>query len=566
MAERELWQRHTDCRGQLGGIMAEVASGITIINNNAVPTHFESLGEGGYRSVDDNAARDAIADTRRNEGMQVFVRSTGVTYRKALPLSSNGATWEPVPSGLDFWSEDGTGNLTPDTSAAQNIGSDSNRVLQTTSNRGLIISGGSSPSFGSGAAQVVARFLGGGGTENISAAGGYYGYGAPALVAASASAGAGSTSEVLAFTNAVILGSTDSSYGGTARIRAGNEYGYYASAGMSLAGGNARSTAAGSNARIESINGSIAFGYALAQYGGSATIESNGNGSVATGSARGTTGLSIIRASGSGSSVAGDVSASGQMIASGNGSRINGQVQNGGVMLNSGAGSNLVGHVNGAGSSMNSVGSAGNIHGRAINGGVISNDIASVGSTLSGVADGAGSLINCTAIAGRAHGETSAAGVIEALASSADARGRAINGGRVTASGIASTAIGTADGAFARVTSTGEGSLAIAAVAGVEICTVSGRNAQQIGIGTNTIADSMRLGVGIRIHHLDAVPPVLADGDIFRSGTNVSIRSSGGSVTFDRPTITGSRAGNAALTSLLSLLNTSGLIIDNTTA
>lgn len=45
------------------------------------PAHDEQYGKGGYRSVDDVTAMNAIHALRRTIGMRVYVRSNGITYR-----------------------------------------------------------------------------------------------------------------------------------------------------------------------------------------------------------------------------------------------------------------------------------------------------------------------------------------------------------------------------------------------------------------------------------------------------------------------------------------------------
>lgn len=61
------------------------------------PTHDEQWGLGGYRSVSDTTERDAISADRRNEGMLVFCRDTGIRYRLGAGLTN--ADWTPDSSG-----------------------------------------------------------------------------------------------------------------------------------------------------------------------------------------------------------------------------------------------------------------------------------------------------------------------------------------------------------------------------------------------------------------------------------------------------------------------------------
>lgn len=61
------------------------------------PTHDEQWGLGGYRSVADTTERDAITDDRRNEGMLVYCRDSGIRYRLGAGLTNG--DWTPDGSG-----------------------------------------------------------------------------------------------------------------------------------------------------------------------------------------------------------------------------------------------------------------------------------------------------------------------------------------------------------------------------------------------------------------------------------------------------------------------------------
>lgn len=61
------------------------------------PTHDEQYGLGGYRSVASTTERDAITDDRRNEGMLVYCRDSGIRYRLGAGLTN--ADWTPDSSG-----------------------------------------------------------------------------------------------------------------------------------------------------------------------------------------------------------------------------------------------------------------------------------------------------------------------------------------------------------------------------------------------------------------------------------------------------------------------------------
>jgi hypothetical protein len=49
-------------------------------DQDSYATHFAKYGQGGWRAVVDEVARDAISDDRREEGMAVFVLSSGKVF------------------------------------------------------------------------------------------------------------------------------------------------------------------------------------------------------------------------------------------------------------------------------------------------------------------------------------------------------------------------------------------------------------------------------------------------------------------------------------------------------
>ena len=64
---------------------------------DAYPTHEDTLGKGGYSSVADVTARDAISTLRRKIGMMVYVESDGLTYQ--LQGGVDNADWVEFTSG-----------------------------------------------------------------------------------------------------------------------------------------------------------------------------------------------------------------------------------------------------------------------------------------------------------------------------------------------------------------------------------------------------------------------------------------------------------------------------------
>lgn len=81
-----------------------VAAGLVPTDSaDTFPTHDEQYGKGGWRSVADAAARDAITPDRRTLGMHVFVRALGATY--FLEGGIDNDDWRPVQTfdlGVDL--------------------------------------------------------------------------------------------------------------------------------------------------------------------------------------------------------------------------------------------------------------------------------------------------------------------------------------------------------------------------------------------------------------------------------------------------------------------------------
>lgn len=68
-----------------------------LTDSDGYPTHVDTYGKGGLRSVADNDARDAIPAARRSEGMFVYVNSTGTLYTLGSDLSS----WTEFSAGSE---------------------------------------------------------------------------------------------------------------------------------------------------------------------------------------------------------------------------------------------------------------------------------------------------------------------------------------------------------------------------------------------------------------------------------------------------------------------------------
>jgi hypothetical protein len=143
------------------------------------------------------------------------------------------------------------------------------------------------------------------------------------------------------------------------------------------------------------------------------------------------------------------------------------------------------------------------------------------------------------------------------------AQGAASGGGIIRAAGSGAFAQG-----FAPVNSiiaTGAGALAIGNATAGNIA-ATGVNAQQFGPGTNSEANSLKVGTaGLRFKGTAGAPGTPVVGDMWvDAGGFITVRTpTGVNLSLNRPTVTGSRGGNAALASLLTQLATMGLIVDS---
>lgn len=146
-----------------------------------------------------------------------------------------------------------------------------------------------------------------------------------------------------------------------------------------------------------------------------------------------------------------------------------------------------------------------------------------------------------------AHGNQTGAGNIEATGQGAFAVGRCLSGYSITASGLGAFAVGESDTAS---------------------IVASATNSVQFGPGTNSLADSLKVGTaGIRFKGTTGAPGTPVNGDFWIASGDINFRSNGVTVgPFNQPSVTGSRAGNAALASLLTQLATMNIITDSSTA
>jgi hypothetical protein len=75
-------------------IAAPIGPGST---DDVFPTHDAQYGRGGYRAVENNAARDAIPAERRSAGMVVFTTATNLNW----VLNSDLTTWRSSTPALE---------------------------------------------------------------------------------------------------------------------------------------------------------------------------------------------------------------------------------------------------------------------------------------------------------------------------------------------------------------------------------------------------------------------------------------------------------------------------------
>ncbi len=90
------------------------------------PTHFETYGLGGYRTVADKGERDVITTARRKQGMLVYVASEDKTYmlKSASPDDTknvDGVDWV-VAGGNTAWSLSGNAGTNPTATETDFIG------------------------------------------------------------------------------------------------------------------------------------------------------------------------------------------------------------------------------------------------------------------------------------------------------------------------------------------------------------------------------------------------------------------------------------------------------------
>lgn len=85
--------------------MPEITDGVRVTGSitptdttDTYPTHSAEYGKGGHRSVADVTARDAIPADRREEGMTVYVVSTGITFKLVGGITNS--NWVGASAGV----------------------------------------------------------------------------------------------------------------------------------------------------------------------------------------------------------------------------------------------------------------------------------------------------------------------------------------------------------------------------------------------------------------------------------------------------------------------------------
>lgn len=189
------------------------------------------------------------------------------------------------------------------------------------------------------------------------------------------------------------------------------------------------------------------------------------------------------------------------------------------------------------------------------------------GTFAQGTVQNAASIISSGA-GSFAQGRGATTATVTASANGSFAQGNATGSGGIYASGQGSIAHGRSTGTYT-ITASGLGSGALGETSGGSIV-ANQTNGFQFGPGTNALATSLAVGdisgTGIRVAGGGA-PGTPVDGDVWKASGDINFRSNGATVgPFNQPSVTGSRAGNAALASLLTQLATMNIVADNSTA
>lgn len=301
-----------------------------------------------------------------------------------------------------------------------------------------------------------------------------------------------------------------------------------ASSAGSTATGFAYSVAPGSVTEIKAgtNGGSFAGGSARSDYGHAARVRSLGVGSFAHGYAGAYSGDGTLSATGTGSAAFGVATDGGQVTASQPGSFAAGRASGVGSVLSSASSGAFAQGWASVGGNIISYNYGAFAAGWARDSGAIS--ATGAGSFALGYANDIGGIISsgsgCFAM-----GHTySTGGYTSTITSSGNG---SMAGGYTYAYLSATTITASGPGAFAwgrgyngTISATGSGAFAFGDCTLGDIVASAG-NAVQFGVGTNSIANSLRVGQGIRLFGATNGSP--ANGDIWLDGSVVKIRSNG---------------------------------------
>lgn len=208
----------------------------------------------------------------------------------------------------------------------------------------------------------------------------------------------------------------------------------------------------------------------------------------------------------------GFIGATGSYIETGSakGGFAQGYANYGGTIAVSNPGTFAQGQAFGSGAVIQSIGGGSFAQGAANDGAII--HATSSGSFAQGAAYGAGSEI----LAGGSFG--AGAGMF--------AQGRAAGGGVISATAYGAFAQGRANSPSLLITASAYGSFAQGEADTASII-ASASNAVQFGPGENDLANSLQVGVGIRLSGLASAPGSPKNGDFWTDGTDVFVQTGG---------------------------------------
>jgi hypothetical protein len=296
-----------------------------------------------------------------------------------------------------------------------------------------------------------------------------------------------------------------------------------------------------------SAPGAFAHGSVRSRFTWSGQMDATDEGSIALGFVYSNTGSGTMNSRGPGSFCSGMVRA-GTMragAASAGGSHAMGYAQDGGFIYSHGRGSFALGYADGKnGSSCRIEASSSGTFATGYVGYVGKIEAANSGDHAHGNAQGSGGSIYCTGGGSFAFGDVYG-GLIEARGNGGNlAGGSCRSGGRIAAMVEGCFAWGRINGPYtiesnakgawamgyadnANIYSSGEGAFAFGSAVGANI-SASAVNATQFGPGSNTLADSLQVGLaGIRFKGTVGAPGAPQNGDIWIVGTDVFIRTGG---------------------------------------